>query len=472
MRVGEYVECDGTGLAELIAAGQVSAAEVRDAALEALDQVAELNAVVHGPYEDAVAGDGPFAGVPFAAKDTLMEAGRPCEFGSRLLQGFIAPVDATLAERFRGAGLLSLARTNTPELAFNFDTAPVANGATRNPWAVDRSPGGSSGGAAALVASRALPIAHANDGGGSIRIPAAWCGLVGLKPSRGRVPAGPFMGEPSGGIAHELAVTRSVRDAARLLDAVNGPAPGDRYYVAAPERPFADAVGSDPGRLRVAVHTESFFGRPTDPQIAAAVEAVARQLEDLGHTVEPACGPIDVDGMARTNLTIWSWFLAGIAAPLGARMGRRPGPDTLEAASLACIEHAHTLTALDVAKAYAVQNATGRAWGAFLDEYDLFLCPTTATAQTPSGTPAQDDPRFTTAESWMDELFSYIPFTPLANATGQPSLSLPLGTASDGLPIGVMLTAQTLREDVLLAVAAQLEAALPWADRRPAVCAG
>jgi amidase len=472
MRVDEYVECDGTALAELIAGGEVSAAEVRDCALAALEQVAGLNAVAHGPFEDATAGDGPFAGVPFGAKDTLMEVGRPCEFGSRLLEGYVGEITATLAERFRAAGLLGLVRTNTPEFAFNLDTAPVANGATRNPWAPDRSPGGSSGGAAALVAARALPIAHANDGGGSIRVPAAWCGLVGLKPSRGRVPAGPFVGEPAGGIAHEFAVTRTVRDAARLLDAIAGPAPGDRYYVARPERPFADAVGTDPGRLRVAVHTESFSGRATEPELAAGVEAAARQLEAMGHVVEPACGPIDVNGLAAAHLTIWSWLLGGIAAALGARAGRRPGPDTVETASLACIEHAATLTARDVATAYAVQNGTSREWGSFLDEYDLFLSPTTATGPTPSGTPAQDDPRYTTAAAWMEELFAYIPYTPIANSTGQPSISLPLGTAADGLPIGVMLTAQTLREDLLLAVAAQLEEALPWADRRPAVCAG
>ncbi|HEX2086656.1 MAG TPA: amidase, partial [Solirubrobacteraceae bacterium] len=236
MDLAEYAACDATELRRLLAAGEVRADEVHEAALRAIEAVdLQLNAVVAGPYEDAAgAPDGPLAGVPFAAKDTLAEAGRPLGFGTRMLDGFVAPRSATLAERFHAAGLVSLVRTATPEFAFNVDTAPVVHGPTRNPWDVGRSPGGSSGGSAALVASRALPLAHANDGGGSIRIPAAWCGLVGLKPSRGRVPLGPAVGEAVGGFAHEFAVTRTVRDAALLLDAVNGPSPGDRYYVARP----------------------------------------------------------------------------------------------------------------------------------------------------------------------------------------------------------------------------------------------
>src|SRR3954469_10228715 len=285
MRVDEYAAHDATALAELISNGEVSAAEVREAALAAIAAVdSEIHAVAHGPFEDAAAAaSGPFAGVPFAVKDTLMEAGRPLEFGSRLLEGYVAPSDVTLTERFRAVGLVSLVRTATPEFAFNLDTAPDLRGPTRNPWDLDRSAGGSSGGAAALVASGALPMAHGNDGGGSIRLPAAHCGLVGLKPSRGRVPMGPLIGEPAGGVAHEFALTRTVRDTAALLDAVAGPAPGDRYYVAAPATPYAEVIAAEPGPLRIAVHTESAFGRPTDPEVRATVNAVAAALEELGH---------------------------------------------------------------------------------------------------------------------------------------------------------------------------------------------
>ena len=293
MEVSEYAACDATELGRLLHSREVGADQVREAALRAIERVnPQLNAVVHGPFEGEPAADGPLAGIPFAVKDTLWEEGRPVEFGSRLIAGHVARADATLAARFRAAGLVSLVRTATPEFGFNLDTSPVINGVTRNPWALDRSPGGSSGGSAALVASRALPWAHGNDGGGSIRLPAGWCGLVGLKPSRGRVPVGPTIGEVPGGISHEFALTRTVRDAARLLDAVCGPAPGDRYYVARPEHPYSELLERDPGSLRVAIHTESFWGRETEPERRAAVDAAGRALEELGHTVEPASAAV------------------------------------------------------------------------------------------------------------------------------------------------------------------------------------
>ena len=473
MDLDDYGACDATELSRLIGAGEVSASEVRQAALRAIEAVEpRLNAVVGGPYEDATAADdGPLGGVPFAAKDTLPEAGRPLGFGSRLLDGFVARRDATLAERFRAAGLVSLVRSATPEFAFNIDTAPAVHGPTRNPWNPEHGPGGSSGGAAALVASRAVPIAHANDGGGSIRIPAAWCGLVGLKPSRGRVPLGPAVGEAVGGFAHEFALTRSVRDAALLLDAVNGPAAGDRYYVERPATPFAAALEHEPGRLRVAVHTRSFFGVETTPDVRAAVLAAADALEGLGHHVEEACPAIADDALRECVTTVWSVDLAELAATFERATGRAAGPGVVEAASWACICHGRELTALDFQAAGRLVNSTARRWGRFLDDFDVFVCPTAPTAAPASGTPDQDDARIDTAEAWTDLVFSQVPFTPIANLTGQPSISLPLGETGDALPLGVMLTAQTLREDRLLQVAAQLERALPWRHRRPPITA-
>lgn len=473
MNIAEYAACDVTELSRLLAAGEVSEEEVRAAALGAIEQVdRQVNAVVHGPFEDASGADGALGGIPFAIKDNLFEAGRACQHGSRLLEGLIAPIDAELTARFRRAGLVSLVRTAMPEFACSPDTSPVVNGPTRNPWALGRSAGGSSGGSAALVAARALPAAHGNDGAGSIRVPAAWCGLVGLKPSRGLVPVGPLIGEVPGGVAHQFALVRTVRDAALLLDAVCGPAAGDRYFVSVPARPFVRALDTDPGSLRVAIHTEAYWGRQTKPETRAAVEAVGRQLESLGHSIEIASAPVDAGALRIAHLVLWPSVVLTTANGLGALVGREASEDNVETASLACIRHGMGLTASDVWTAFAIQNGVSRAWGAFLDDYDLFLCPTSPAGPPDVGYPAQNDAMYTTAEAWLDDALDLIPFTPIANTTGQPSISLPLGVAGDGLPIGVMLTAQTLREDLLLSVAAQLERATPWSDRSPEVVAG
>jgi len=472
--LADYTACDGTELRRLLAAREIGAVDLRDTALRAIAAVdGQLNAVVSGPYEDAqAAADGPLAGVPFAVKDTLPESGRPLGFGSRLLDGYVARRDATLAERFRAAGLVSLVRSATPEFAFNTDTAPVAHGPTLNPWNLSRSPGGSSGGAAALVASGALPMAHGNDGGGSIRVPAAWCGLVGLKPSRGRVPLGPAVGEAVGGFAHEFGLTRTVRDAALLLDAVNGPAPGDRYYVARPEMSYVDSLERKPAPLRVALCTSSPFGTTTDPQVSAAVQAVADTLAELGHHVEEVSPQVHEERLRACLETVWSADLAVLASTFGRIGGREAGPETVEAASLACVRRGRELSALDMDAAAATVNSVSRRWGSFLEQHDLFVCPTTPHPAPASGVPDQADERYDSAARWLDAVFGPSPFTPIANLTGQPSISLPLGESPDGMPIGVMLTAQTLREDLLLAVSAALESAMPWHRRRPAVHAG
>jgi len=466
MDLADYTAADATELVRLMAAGEVS----REAALAAVAAVEpRLNAVVGGPYEDASATHGPFAGVPFAVKDTLPEAGRALGFGSRLLEGYMARREATLAGRFRAAGLVSLVRTATPEFAFNIDTAPAVHGPTLNPWDPARSPGGSSGGTAALVAAGALPMGHGNDGGGSIRIPAGWCGLVGLKPSRGRVPIGPAVGEAVSGFAHEFALTRTVRDAAALLDAVSGPDPGDRYYIASPPQPFTASLQSAPAPLRVAGCTSSPFGAAVEPPVRTAVEAVLAVLEGMGHHVEEACPPVDEQRLRDCLETIWSLDLAALAGVFGRIRGAEADPDSVESASWACILRGRELSALELDTAAAAVNSVSRRWGAFLEDHDLFVCPTTPTGPPPSGIPSQDDARHTSASDWIDAVFAPSPFTPLTNLSGQPSISLPLGEGPDGLPIGVMLSAQTLREDLLIAVAAELERALPWAARRPAI---
>jgi amidase len=476
MEVREYTKFDATGLKELIDKGEVTADEVREAAVAAIEEVQPgLNALVGPVLDPPVAGspDGPFAGIPFLIKDLVCSAeGVAQESGSRLFAGYVPDHDSTLMTRFKRAGLTTIGRTATPELGFNANTAPIVNGPTRNPWNVDHIPGGSSGGSAALVAARAVPMAHANDGGGSIRIPAACTGLVGLKPTRGRVPLGPDVDEALNGMAVEFAVTRTVRDTARLLDAVAGPSIGDKYTVRNPDRAYSEEVGADPGRLRVALSKTSPWGRPVDHEVAAVVDDVGRRLESAGHTVDEAAPPLDVDAFLAANVTIWSWFNAVFAYGFAAAIGRQPGPDNLETATWACVEHGSRVTGMELAQAFAVQNAVTRGFGAFLDRYDLYVSPVLPVPPLPVGSLDQNGAEFTTAASWCEHVFTEIPFTPQFNLTGQPSMSLPLGMSSGGLPIGVMVSAASLREDLLIRVAAQLEDELPWADRRPSVCAG
>lgn len=476
MKLSEYAECDATGLAALIRDGEVPVAEVHDAARAAIEGVDEtLNAVVSGPWEAPLASDsaGRFAGIPFALKDfAIHAAGVPTCFGSRLAgEGVVFPHDTELMTRFRAAGLATMALTTTPEFAFNGNTEPVAHGSTRNPWDPTRSAGGSSGGSAALVAARALPIAHATDGGGSIRIPASANGLVGLKPSRGRVSPGPGESEPLSGLGVEFGLTRSVRDCAALLDAVSGPAAGDKYVIRDPERPYIDELNRDPGRLRIAIHTRSWSGGPVDSEVVAAVGAVGAVLERLGHHVVPDTPVFDWEQFIDANLPVWSVSLAeGIDALAGA-FGTTPGPDNLEATTLACAEYGRRVTATELGGALAVFNQVSRTVGSFLTEYDLLLTPTLSAPPQLLGVLDANDASLTPAQ-WMRKLLEVCSFTPLFNVTGGPAISLPLGWTRSGLPIGVQLAAPMCDEGTLIAVASQLETAMPWADRMPGVNAG
>src|SRR3954447_23366087 len=407
MQPAEYAEQDGLGLKGLIDDGQVSSEEVRDAALSALEEVnPRLNALVGEPFDDVLYDSaGPLGGVPFLVKDLVCALeGKPMEWGSRLMEGFVAPTDSFLMSRFKAAGLRTLGKTATPEMGFNANTAPRAHGITRNPWDTDRIPGGSSGGSGALVAARAVPIAHANDGGGSIRIPAACNGLVGLKPTRGRVPLGPVVDEALNGAAVELVVTRSVRDTAAVLDAVCGPAPGEKYFVARPARPYTEQLGADPGRLRIALRTQAFWGTETAPEVARVVEQVARELESLGHTVEEASPELDVDAFFGAQLARSAWFTAVSVLALAELSGREPAPDTLERGTLAALRHGAGLSALELTQAFAVQNTVTRAWGAFLDDFDLLLTPTLPVPALPVGSLDQDAESIQEPREWFDHL--------------------------------------------------------------------
>jgi amidase len=475
MNLSDYIEYDAIGLAQLISCGQVSAHEVQQAARQAIEAVnPALNALVGELFDEPLpyVASGPFAGVPFAIKDLVLHArGVPTRLGSRLAgQGVPFPFDTDLMTRFKQAGLATLGRTSCPEFGFNASTEPLSNGPTVNPWDTSRSSGGSSGGPAALVAARALPVAHANDGAGSIRIPSAWCGLVGLKPTRGRTPVSPDYDELVSGLAIEFAVTRTVRDAAALLDAVNGPGIGDRYEIASPDRPYAEEVGTPPGQLRIALTSRAWSGVPVEQEHVQAVESVGRELLSLGHRVEEASPPLDWEAFIASQLPLWTASLADSAVGLAAVLGVELGPAVLEAVTLSCVEQGRRTTALDLLAAQRKGNFINRAVGAFFRDYDVLVTPTVATLPPPLGYLNQNDPTLD-PRGWFDKVFAVVPFTPLFNATGQPALSLPLAQSSAGLPIGIQCVARYGDEATLFRLAAQLEQALPWASRRPQVVA-
>lgn len=475
MDITEYRDLDATALAALVRRGEVSAAEVATTAQAAIRSVQpEINALVGELFEAplAHAADGPLGGVPFALKDLITHAeGVPQRAGSRLLgDGVPFPYDNALMARFRRAGLAALGLTATPEFGFNAATESVANGPTRNPWDTSRSPGGSSGGSAALVAARAVPVAHANDGGGSIRIPAGNCGLVGLKPTRGRTTVGPDYADPLLGLGIEFVVTRTVRDTAAVLDAVHGSEPGERYALPAPASSFTEAAARAPRRLRIALSTTAPDGTPVDPACVAAAEQTGRVLADLGHEVVEAAPTYDTDAFHDANFRAWSSFLADAAHGLSAALGVPLSRDVLEATTLACAEYGAALTALDLYAVDRTFNAVTRSFGAFALQHDVWLTPTTAQPNTAIGYLDADDPDLD-ARGWYDKIFRFAPFTALSNVTGAPAISIPGPPSPEGWPVGVQLVGAHLGEETLLALAGQLEQAQPWADRRPAVLA-
>jgi amidase len=470
---GEYSSYDGLGLAELVRTGQVSWKELVETAQKAIEAVnPTLNAVIGriDPQEPAGDPDAPFFGVPFLMKDLMLVAkGIPCDMGSRLFAGaFVPPVDSFLVQRFKAAGVIPLGRTNTPELGFNITAEPVLYGPTRNPWDTSRSSGGSSGGSSAAVAAGVVPIAHASDAGGSIRIPAANCGLVGLKPSRGRVSAGPVNSNPLHGMLSEHVVTRTVRDTAAMLDVVQGPGIGDPFVIAPPLRRYAEEVGAPTGKLRVAVSLSGTLNATVDEEIRKEVLRIARHLEGLGHEVVEASPTFDEAAYHSANMTyMFSFLAAGVLG--GAQMsGRKPSLDTLEATTLAGYEYGLTLRAIDLEMADMNANTICRSVASFFQEYDILLTPTTVGAALPLGFCDSNDPKYD-AKSWYEQLFRYAPFTALYNFTGQPAISLPLGIDPAGLPVGMQFVGRYGAEDTLLRLAAQLEESLPWSGRRSVV---
>ncbi|MFD0413739.1 amidase [Streptomyces sp. NPDC127108] len=470
MELHEYARCDAVGLRELMAAGKVTAAEVEAVARQAVEAAdAEVNGLAAPVFSPALdhARQGPLAGVPFLIKDGgPMAEGVEFFAGSRSLSGVRARHDHDLMGRFRAAGLVTLGLTTAPELGLSFATEPLRTGPTRNPWDPGRGVGGSSGGAAAMVASGAVPLAHANDAAGSIRVPASCCGLVGLKPSRGRTPCGPDSGDPVFGAVSEFVLTRTVRDAAHVLDAVQGPGVGDKYTAPPPLRPYAAELPAAPGRLRVAVTTRAWSGADVDTEVAAVTLRVAGLLAELGHDVTEASPALDWEDVVRgAEAEVFAVAAPFLTAP------RRPDPARMEAVSRQVLEEGDRLGALDLMAMLDAQNRVSRSVGAFFADHDLLVTPTLGQLPPPHGALSSDEPGHTGA-SWLRKLFDVGPFTVVFNLAGQPALSLPLGQSRDGLPIGVQFVAPHGREDLLVRLGARLEEALPWSDRTPPAFVG
>lgn len=489
MDFDEYRTYDATGLAELVAAKEVTAAELLDVARQRAAAVnPRLNAIVRDvPAEPEQTRSGPFAGVPFLIKDLAQDyAGLPTSAGSRALSSLPAPEHSTVVQRWLDAGLVIFGKTNTPEFGAKGITEPEFWGAAHNPWDLSRSPGGSSGGSAAAVAAGIVPCAGANDGGGSIRIPAACCGLVGLKPGRGLTPSGPAVGESMHGAAVQGVVSRSVRDTAAMLDVLRGAEPGAPYVPGVPDTTFADCVGAPPAKLRIGVRVPSAINPNPHPEARAAVDRTVAALTDLGHHVEElAAAPFDDAALARDFLLTWFVYTAWELADAKARSGATDDAFERDTVLLAALGRA--TSSVDYVDAVQRRHHHTRRLTTFFESYDLLLTPTLATPPPKLGefdlpvllqrgadmlikTRTAGLLRFTKiVDDIIDKNLNWVPYTQLANLTGRPAISLPLHWTADNLPLGVQFVAPLAGEATLIRLAAQLEEALPWAGRVPPI---
>lgn len=474
----ELSAIDAIDQASLIAAGELGAADLLDAAILRVEATRPLNAVITDLFErgraQATALDesgalrhgaaGPVAGVPFLLKDLGASlAGAPEAMGSRALRSHVAGESAWIVDRYLDAGLVVFGKTNTPEWGNHCTTEPSLFGPTVNPWSPDVSPGGSSGGSAAAVAAGVVPAASGGDGTGSIRVPASCCGLVGLKPRRGRTSFAPGGGHGLEGLVNEHVLTRTVRDSAALLDVVTGSAPGDPYTAPLPRSPFLQAMSETPTPQRILTTTGSPFpGSPTHPEVIAAVESVAATLSDLGHHIAPGAPTIDPDVVADAIAVLHTVSNAELHALAAGHLGREPREDEFEASTWVMVREGFETSGVAYARAiHAVHDQTRR-FVAGMSGHDVLLVPTLLTLAPPYA--LLDQPRGTT-RGFFDVEFATTGWTALANVTGWAAISLPLGMSATGLPIGVQLMAPD--ETILLQLARQLEQASPWIDRRP-----
>lgn len=494
----EYATYDGLGLADLIRRGEVSAHEVLDEAIARAERLnPHLNAIIEPMYDLARAAlseplpDGPFAGVPFLLKDLLASySGVPMQCGSRFCTDLVPDHDSEIVRRYKAAGVALLGRTNTPEFGLLPVTEPRLFGPTRNPWDLNRTPGGSSGGSAAAVAARIVPLAHGNDGAGSIRIPASCCGLFGLKPSRGRTPMGPDMSEAWQGLASNHVLSLSVRDSAAMLDATHGPEPGAIYVAPPPERPFLAEVGRDPGRLRIALSSEPLLGSTVHEDCLEALADAAALCADLGHEVEEAAPDLDGAELRTALLTMIAAETRADIEEIEELLGKKATSRDFEPTTWALALLGRETPAAAFARATRTLHSTARSLAPFFETYDIYLTPTLAQPPVAIGSlkPTGVESMaldvlgnlnagailnaIMRADSVASHLFDFMPYTPLANMAGMPAMSVPLTWNDDGLPIGVHFMARFGEEAMLFRLAAQLEAARPWFHRLPPLHGG
>jgi len=475
-KTDEFAHLDATAQAELVRKKKVKPIELVDAAIARIERLnPKINAVITPMFDEARAvakrklPDGPFKGVPFLLKDLIAEyKGFRFAEGTSYSRDYISVCDTELVARHKRAGLVILGKTNTPELGILPTTEPKRFGATRNPWDLTRATGGSSGGSAAAVASRMVPFAHGNDGGGSIRIPASICGIFGLKPTRGRNSVAPYYGDFMNGLAIEHGLTISIRDSAALLDATCGPAAGDPYYAPPPRRPFLKEVGKKTGKLRIGYTAIAGTGAPVHEECVNAVLETAKLCKKLGHRVEQSS--IDVDAQVITQAFVAMWFssFAWEVENMARKYGRAPTQDEFEPMTWAIKEAGKHFSAVDYILGVQTLQKVSRQIAAMYEKYDLLLTPTLADPPLKLG--SFDSPPDSPMLGFM-RAATYAPFTPICNITGQPAMSVPLYWTKDGLPIGSHFMARYADEATLFRLAAQLEKARPWADKRPPVCA-
>lgn len=493
MTFEEYRRHDALGLASLVAKGEVTPAELLDIAIHRSEAVnPALNAIIHKMYDEARAAakyvrpEGPFAGVPFLVKDLGMEVkGTPMRSGCRGYFKYVSTEDSFVVQKMRAAGLVIFGKTNTPEFGLTPFTEPLLFGPTHNPWNTEHTPGGSSGGSAAAVAAGIVPMASANDGGGSIRMPASCCGLFGLKSSRGRSSWSKLFGEMWNGAVSEGCVSRSVRDSAAYLDAIMGAAPGDPYVIEPPQRPYLQEVGAKPGKLRIGFSTAHTLSLPVDPACQKAVEKTVDILRSEGHTVEEVALPYKKEDLTKAFFVIVAGEIAATLKILSEYLGRKVRPSDVEPNTYALHLLGKNFTAADYAYSKHKWNEICRRVADFHTRYDLLLTPTLG--QRPFRTGALQNTRAesrlvsivntlglgsavrTQIDPLAEKIYDWMPWTAFANITGQPSMSVPLHWTEESLPVGTMFTARYGEEDLLFRLAGQLEKAAPWAEKFPQI---